>query len=329
MQPVKPRPMNSSNWPWNTHQNLRFDRFMELALHDPERGYYARRIRGVGRGGDFTTTPMLTPALGKAVAAWAEGAMKASGCRDLVELGPGEGLLAAAVMKHLPWWRRIRTRLHLVERSAPLREKQAARLGGGAVWHDSVESALEACGGKACLYSNEFADAFPVRRFRREESGWSELFLRPAEEWRPCNELPDSSLFEIPHPAGQIVEVAESYRDWLHGWLPRWKAGRMLTIDYGAEAAVLYHRRPRGSLRAYLMQQRIEGPGIYENPGRQDLTADVNFSDLERWSAPWAMTVGLVSQREFLSPFAGPEDAALMDEHGAGGAFQVLEQQPR
>lgn len=300
---------------------------MELALHDPERGYYARRIRGVGRGGDFTTTPMLTPALGKAVAAWAADSLKASGCRDLIELGPGEGLLAAAVIKELPWWRRIRTRLHLVERSLPLREKQAARLGKHAVWHDSVESALEACGGNACLYSNEFADAFPVRRLRREAEGWSELYLTPSEEWRPCDGLPDSTLFELSYPVGQIVEVAESYRDWLHGWLPRWKAGRMLTIDYGAEAEALYVRRPRGSLRAYLMQQRIEGPGIYENPGRQDLTADVNFTDLRRWSAPWAETLRLISQRDFLRPFAGPEDAAVMDEHGAGGAFRVLEQQ--
>jgi SAM-dependent MidA family methyltransferase len=244
----------------------------------------------------------------------------------LIELGPGEGVLAAAVMKQLPWWPRMRTRLHLVERSAPLREKQAALLGRRAVWHDSVESALEACGGKACLYSNEFADAFPVRRFRREADGWSELFLRPAEDWQTCDGLPDSSLFEIPYPAGQMIEVAESYRDWLRGWLPRWKTGRMLTIDYGAEAGTLYHRRPRGSLRAYLMQQRIEGPGIYENPGRQDLTADVNFTDLERWSAPWAETLRLESQREFLRSFAGPEDAAVMDEHGAGGAFRVLEQ---
>lgn len=299
---------------------------MALALHDPERGYYARRIRAVGRGGDFTTTPMLSPALGRAVAAWAADALAASGCRDLIELGPGEGLLAASVLEHLPWWRRLRTRLHLVERSAPLREKQAARLGNRAVWHDSVESALDACGGKACLYSNEFADAFSVRRFRREADGWSELFLSPAEEWCRCDALPDSSLFELPHPVGQIIEVAESYRDWLHGWLPFWKAGRLLTIDYGAAAADLYHRRPHGSLRAYFMQQRIEGPGVYEHPGRQDLTADVNFTDLQRWSAPHATTLRLIPQRDFLLPFASPADAALMDGHGAGGAFLVLEQ---
>jgi len=325
-QGVKPRPMKSSHWPWNAQESLRFDRFMALALHDPERGYYARRIRAVGRGGDFTTTPMLSPALGKAIAAWAAEALAATGCRDLIELGPGEGRLAAAVLAHLPWWRRLRVRLHLVESSAPLREKQAALLGGRAVWHDSVESALAACGGKACLYSNEFADAFPVRRFRREPDGWSELFVGPAEDWRPCEAPPDSSLFEVPHPVGQIIEVAESYHDWLRGWLPQWRAGRMLTVDYGAEAADLYHRRPRGSLRAYFMQQRIEGPGVYEHPGRQDLTADVNFSDLQRWSAPHATPLRLIPQRDFLLPFAAPADADLLDEHGAGGAFLVLEQ---
>jgi len=319
--------MKSGDWPWLAHAPLRFDRFMELALHDPERGYYARRIRGVGKGGDFTTTPMLTPALGKAVAAWAKSALKESGCRDLIELGPGEGVLAESVTKAFPWW--SKPQLHLVEKSVPLREKQAARLGKRVTWHDTIESALDACRGKACIYSNEFADAFPVRRFRREESGWSELFLDPQEVWQPCDALPESSVFSLSFSPGQIVEVAEPYHDWLRGWLSKWRAGRMLTIDYGTPVDTLYHRRPRGTVRAYFMQQRLEGPAIYQNPGRQDLTADVNFTDLQAWSAPQANTVKLMTQREFLLPHvdsANPADAHAADANGAGSAFMVLEQ---
>jgi SAM-dependent MidA family methyltransferase len=319
--------MKPGDWPWQAHGPLRFDRFMDLALHDPERGYYARRIRGVGKGGDFTTTPMLTPALGKAVAAWAKAALKESGCRDLIELGPGEGVLAESVMNAFPWWKK--PRLHLVERSVPLREKQAARLGKRVRWHDTIESALEACGGKACVYSNEFADAFPVRRFRREESGWSELFLEPQESWRPCDDQPESSVFALSFSPGQIVEVAEAYGDWLRGWLPRWNAGRMLTIDYGAQAGDLYFRRPRGTVRAYFRQQRLEGPAIYQNPGRQDLTADVNFTDLQRWAEPFADTRALLFQAEFLMHHMNandPADAHAVDIDGAGEAFLVLEQ---
>lgn len=321
--------MNSPIWPWQAGESLRFDRFMELALHDPQRGYYARRIRGVGQSGDFTTTAMLTPALGKAVGTWAAAALRETGCRDLIELGPGEGQLARAVLTALPWLQRWRIRLHLVERSQPLREKQQALLGTRVHWHESIEAALAVCAGRACIHSNEFADAFPVRRFRRENDGWSELYLGPGEEWRSCHNLPDSSAFEVPYPPGQIIEVAEAYHHWLAGLTETWKAGRMLTIDYGAPAESLYHRRPRGTLRAYLLQQRLEGPAIYENPGRQDLTADVNFTDLQRWTAPALETVSLLTQREFLLPHADPAQAAdahAIEPEGAGSAFLVLDQ---
>ena len=223
----------------------------------------------------------------------------------------------------------MRVRLHLVERSQPLREKQQALLGNRVHWHDSVEDALAACSGRACIYSNEFADAFPVRRFRREDDGWSELYLTPAEDWRRCDTLPDSTVFDCPHPPGQIAEVNEAYHHWLAGLLPAWQAGRMLTIDYGSVVESLYQRRPRGTLRAYLFQQRLEGPAIYENPGRQDLTADVNFSDLLRWTAPGLETVSLHSQRDFLLPHADPAaaaDAHAIDPGGAGSAFLVLDQ---
>jgi SAM-dependent MidA family methyltransferase len=192
------------SWPWENDQPLRFDRFMERALHDPERGYYARRIRGVGKSGDFTTAPMLSPSLARAIAAWANRAMAETGCRDLIEAGPGEGKLAAEVLRALPFARRWRTRLHLVERSEPLRAKQQALLGRKARWHETLEAALEACGGRACIFSNELIDAFSVRRFRREDEGWSELFLSPGdpptEVWQAATGLPSSVQFSRIRP---------------------------------------------------------------------------------------------------------------------------------
>lgn len=312
---------------------LRFDRFMDRALHDPETGYYARQITGVGRGGDFTTAPTLSGVTGKAVAAWAAAAMKACGTFHLIEIGPGEGKLAAAVLEHLPWLTRLRTKLHLVETSRPLEEIQRKLLGNRATWHRTPAEALRACGGKAVIFSNELVDAFPVRCFQKTESGWKELAVRPGppveEVLLEVDDLPISSSFAVGHPLGQRVEVHESYHQWLAEWLPLWKAGRMLTIDYGAEAADLYHRRPKGSLRAYLMQQRLEGLAIYGNPGRQDLTADVNFTDLRDRGREWSTESTLRTFGEFLGPFldpANPADAYLADPSGPGGAFLVLDQ---
>jgi SAM-dependent MidA family methyltransferase len=314
---------------------VRFDEFMARALHDPEHGYYARRISGIGPRGDFTTAPMLSAATARAVARWAALALRDSGCRDLIEMGPGDGTLAAAVLSHLPWRLRWRVRLHLVETSAPLRERQRALLGRRARWHATPADALAACAGRAVLFANELVDAFPVRRFQNTPEGWRELALdfdqpgQVRELLLPPGPLPPSASFQQAHAVGQWIEVHDSYRQWLAEWLPVWRAGRLLMIDYGSTADRLYHRRPHGSLRAYLLHQRLEGPAVYAHPGRQDLTADVNFTDLLDWSRPWTTAATLRPFREFIAATADPKapaDQALLAEHGAGDAFLVLEQ---
>ena len=286
---------------------------------------------------DFTTAPMLSDSLARAIGAWAGRALRESGCRDLIEIGPGEGTLAAGVLRNLPWHVRWRTRLHLVETSGPLAERQRELLGKRARWHETMEDALDACGGKAVIWSNELVDAFPVRRFQKTPEGWREMAVqrdsggKVVESLISPAPLPDSSVFSEEHPQGQCLEVHDSYRRYLTGWLPKWRSGRMLTIDYGAEAEGLYHRRPRGTVRGYLLQQRVEGMGIYENPGRQDLTADVNFTDLRDWARAWVGMGSVCTFREFLNrwnPGAGESDPTLVEEDGAGEAFLVLEQGP-
>lgn len=309
---------------------------MARALHDPDHGYYARRITAVGQRGDFTTAPMLSDAPARAIAIWASLAMREFGCWNLIEIGPGEGRLAAGVLKFLPWHVRWKTRLHLVETSVPLAERQQKLLGRRATWHRSMEGALTACGGNAVIFSNELVDAFSVRRFKKTPAGWQELAIKfnpqgqALEFLLPIGPLPDSSGFLKSHPGGQWIEVHDSYRRELTQWMPAWKSGRMLTIDYGATAENLYHRRTHGTLRAYLFQQRLEGPAIYQNPGRQDLTADVNFTDLQNWSQPWISKQTLMTFREFLQgtlDLRRSHDLNLSDDQGAGSAFLVLDQQ--
>ena len=307
---------------------------MERALHDPEHGYYSRRIRGVGRRGDFSTTPTLSPVLGKAVAAWAVAAMRRTGTRNLSELGPGSGELAATVWQHLPVLRRMQTRMHLVEISEPLRKEQADRLKGRAQWHESLEAALDSCGGEACIYSNEFFDAFPVRRFRRRADGWEEQWVRGAESaWFPATDLPDSTIFDHDWQDGQIVEVHESVHDWMSAVLPAWRKGRMLTIDYGSESPPdLYHRRPGGTLRGYFHHQLVEGEELLQRVGLQDLTADICFSDLQRWAGDQVVTVNCVPQSKLLSPHAegtSEADRFLSGPQGAGAAFLCMDQERR
>jgi SAM-dependent MidA family methyltransferase len=225
-----------------------------------------------------------------------------------------------------------------VETSAPLVAQQRSRLsrfGERIRWHADVADALRACGGEADIFSNELVDAFPAISLRWDSSRgvWDEAMVKAdgMEAWRPS----DFSC-EWQAADGQRIERHPSYQRWLAAWAPEWKAGRMLTIDYGGTFPGMYWRKPAGTLRAYFSQQRLDGPGeFFQRAGYQDLTSDVNFSDLMRWGQELGLGEGhLRSQREFLigalpklevRAQRDPALAFLLDPDGAGSAFQVLE----
>ena len=156
-----------------------FRRFMEAALYDPEFGYYTRQIRTVGARGDFSTSATLSPRLARAIASWvAEEAD--GGCRHLIEIGPGSGVLHRALRQALGWRGRWHLRSHLVERSPVLRAEQQRELGGPGrrvAWHETPEEALAAAGEAALIFSNELVDAFPVTLFEHRDGVWQEVWL--------------------------------------------------------------------------------------------------------------------------------------------------------
>lgn len=336
---------------------LRFADWMGRALHDPVTGYYARQVKTVGRQGDFSTSATTGDVLGEAITQWLGQEMSQhAGIRTVIEVGGGDGSLSAAVRRSLGWWKRCRLRWCMVESSAPLRARQQAALGWGTVhWYNDVAAALDACGGRALIFHNELLDAFPVSLLQWDAAGerWQELWIRseaghwredllPAEltseQQRMHGALAPEAWGTVPLREGQRLELGTAGLDWLAGWAPHWKAGAMLTLDYGDRFPQLYHRQSRGTVRAYFMHQRLTGGQVYENMGRQDITADVNFTDVIAVGDALGWTAQpLVTQREFLfqhvrglEATAGLDPAAafLVDEHGAGTAFKALVQRP-
>lgn len=317
------------------------ERFLREALYHPEFGYYARHIRTVGRRGDFATSASLGEALGTALARWISLHRLPGG--HVIEAGAGTGELARTTLRRLGPLRRLGLTYHIVETSPVLREEQRRALTPWRFmpavmrvrWHDSMTDALAACDGRALIFSNELIDAFPCRLFERTADGWTEVGVRiedgRVQECAVPRELPPSSAFSAEAAVGDRVEVHVSAAEWFASWAGAVREARLLTIDYGDTMPALYRRRPRGSLRAYFHHQRFEGAEIYHRFGRQDLTADVNFTDLQTWTerCGWH-TVALTTQAEFLAAHgrvrAGLHDAQLADHTGAGGAFKVLEQ---
>jgi SAM-dependent MidA family methyltransferase len=324
-------------------------RWMEEALYDPDCGYYTSRITTVGARGDFSTTATITPWLGKALWKWIDEELAGHGdaVRDVIEIGAGDGSLMASVLRARGWsWRTRKLRFHVVERSAVLEKRQRSRLAGKSItWHRCMREALAACAGRALVLSNEVIDAFPVVQLCWSGEQWMELCLDtshnpPVEHLRPAlqrltrEDLPDVATWPRPPRAGHRVELHLPCRDWLASWLPQLRTGSLLTIDYGAEFPDLPCGRPGGTLRGYLLHQRIEGPDLYLNKGRQDLTSDVNFSDLQRWGEQLGLVnLPLETQRDFvlrmlpgLGSSRDPAVRVVTHPEGAGTAFKVLRQ---
>ena len=337
---------------------LPFRQWMQDALFDPDSGYYTKHVRTVGGRGDFATSATTGSLLGEAIAGWLKKESSAlPEVRAVIEVGGGDGSLSRQVRRSLGWWRRRKLRWHMVEASPVLRSQQEARVGrSAAVWHDSMKQALGAADGSAFIFHNELVDAFPVTllQWNDQDQSWREVWVlpKPGGAWTEEPRETQLTLHDLqshgtllpqqwpPHALkdGQRVELHTSYRDWLQSWAPDWREGAMLTLDYGEAFPEVYRRRPRGTLRAYFMHQRLAGAEIYERMGRQDLTADVNFSDLRHWGEElgWRRTT-LETQAAFLQRHVtdatarAVQDAAarfLLDGAGAGSAFKVLTQRP-
>jgi SAM-dependent MidA family methyltransferase len=304
---------------------------MQRALFDPERGYYTRHIRTVGRVGDFSTSATLSSSLGHAIADWLKTESRLQPqVRHIIEIGAGDGSLIQTAHKALGWWARRRFTFHIVETSPVLRQVQQKKLRSKATWHSDLQSALASAQGHAFIYHNELLDAFPATlvQWSAPERRWLEVWV--PEQLHP-HELDASHYSALRHTAfadRQRCELHPSVRGWLHQWTPHWKRGAMLTIDYGDEFPQLYHRRPHGTLRAYLLHQRLTGTDIYASPGRQDITADINFTDYTTWLRD--LGFAQVSQQtlaEFLQARSAP--AQLADPEGAGTAFKCFVHRPQ
>ncbi|MEM1444221.1 MAG: SAM-dependent methyltransferase, partial [Verrucomicrobiota bacterium] len=185
------------------------------------------------------------------------------------------------------------------------------------------------------VFSNELVDAFPAKwlRWSEMEKCWLEVFVKfdresgVGEVLRPLPKgFPDyqfSALGLKDPPSDQRVEIQPLFQRWLGNLAENLFQGSILTIDYGGRPTEIYARRPGGSLRGYYRQERVEGAGIYQRFGKQDLTVDVNFEDLISWGEDFDLeTVSEESQSSFLCRYG--EGSDLMAQDGPGEAFRVL-----
>lgn len=291
---------------------LSFASFMEEALYHPEHGYYTCGRPAGAR--DFRTSPQVHPVFGALLARQGRQMHRLLGepaTFRWVEIGPGDGSLAAALIVCLDDWPSAWS-YHLVETSPALRRAQEERLGAlpaslRARIHWSDAEALSRRPADGLVLSNEFFDALPVHRVRRTaaglrevrvtatpDAGFHELLVEASPELRRALER-----YGAPMPEGSTAEIGLAALAWVDRIAGMLRRGYAVTIDYGDRAEGLFLGRPAGTVMAY--RGHRPSPDPYRQVGEQDLTAHVNFTALiRRGEAAGLVAAPLRSQTEFL-----------------------------
>jgi SAM-dependent MidA family methyltransferase len=289
-----------------------FARFMELALYDPAGGYYRSPEARPGRGGDFLTAPELHPIFCEMLARAVVQAWDGLGRPDqfvVREHGAGDGALAASMLTALratPLGGLVRYQAVEIDgrRLARLRDRLDA---------EGLVDRLEPVSDRpfdGVVLANEVLDALPVQRVRRRGDALRELAVDVGDdgsfvevEIEPTTPTLAARLASeaIDLVDGQTAEVCLALDAWIADAAARLRRGLLLLIDYGAPAADLYDpvRRRDGTLRTYVRHQVHADP--YRFVGRQDMTAHVDVSAVERAArAAGLATIGITTQAEAL-----------------------------
>lgn len=259
-----------------------FAQFMELALYDPEFGYYQQSRKRVGYGPDtdFFTASTSGEIFGELIVSAIEQLMSDAQLADytFIEIGTeSDGGILHGV-KH------------------PFKESRTLPLG----------SALD-LSGPCIVFSNELFDAQPCRRFVGRAGRWHELgvavengglvektLTAPAEDPFLPEVASEGYVLDAPRAAVSLLEQIA-----LQPW-----HGLFVACDYGKSWDELTTATPRGTTRAYFRHKQSND--LLAQPGQQDLTCHVCWDWLE---------AALTKQR-FRQPTTETQEAFLV--HHAG-----------
>ena len=307
---------------------ISFERFMDMALYEPGLGYYSAGATKFGAAGDFVTAPGVSGLFGRALARQVAEVLAAAAGDVVLELGAGDGRLAADVLAGLREQSALPERYLILEVSASLKERQrktlercAPDLMDRVQWLDVPPT--EPFDG--AIIANEVVDALPVRRFVRRTAEPREqgvVWAGDGFDWCEYSASADLAAAVNAIEAERGAPLADGYESevlvrlepWIAGICAGLRRGAALFIDYGYPRAEFYHPERRAGTLVCQYRHRAH-PNPFVLPGLQDITAFVDFTALAEAGLAAGLEVsGYTTQAHFLMGCGLPsmlEDAAL------------------
>ena len=253
---------------------MSFAQFMDLALYDPQVGYYRRKRDrvGYGAGTDFFTASTSGPIFGELVCAACVQLLDGHEPGDFtfVEIGaePAQGVLTGV--------------------AHPFGAARTVRIG--------EPMALM---GKCVVFANELFDAQPFHRFVFRSDVWRELGVALRGGALVEVELPASTEAPLPAaaPEGYVIDTPLAASGLAEEITAQPWTGLLVACDYGKSWRELTEAMPSGTARAYY--RHSQSNDLLARPGEQDLTCHVC----------WDWLVDVLARHGFKAPEVESQEA--------------------
>ena len=284
-----------------------FSRYMELALYQPQYGYYSGGAHKIGSGGDFVTAPVLTPLFARTLARQIEALLPQTG-GTVYEFGAGTGALAAELLNSLSGSLK---RYCIIEVSPNLAQRQREHIAAHAPEHAAKVSHLSALPESfdGVIIGNEVLDAMPIERIVQSADGSLKRgfvaidgagFAHTERELAADSPLTAAARQYFPPALPYSSELHPAQHAFVRTLAQKLERGAMIWIDYGFDAAQYYHpQRDDGTLIGHYRHHTVHDPFFL--PGLTDLTAHVNFTDIAEAGCSTGLDlIGYANQAAFL-----------------------------
>ncbi len=316
---------------------ISFSEFMQVALYEPQLGYYQNNLEKFGSQGDFVTAPEISKFFAGCLAQslteiltdglkYSESTGKESTTeQSIMEIGAGSGRLAVDLLTALAASSRLPANYYILEPSATLQSQQSELLAKELPeYFEKIQWLVELPQSfEGVIIANEVIDALPFDRIIKQTESWyrlnvsysndrfSEILGHPLPESMLPKYLSDNENY----PVGYKTEIRPIAKGWISALASCLSSGAIILADYGYPEHELYHaQRAAGSLKCFINHHQHDDP--FQHIGLQDITAHVDFTDIAYSAYENGMEIsGFTTQAGFLLENGITESAGSHEQH--------------
>jgi SAM-dependent MidA family methyltransferase len=337
--------------------NIDFATYMHDALYTPKLGYYTGISTKIGEKGDFITAPEISPLFSETISQQLSQIIKATPDAVILEIGAGSGKMAANILKTLKKEKNLPKAYWILEPSSDLQARQLETIQNTQpelISHIKWLNQLPTEKFNGVIICNEVIDAMPVHAIKLTQKGpielgvtidahgqkftWCELknINSKIKDFIKDNKTLNQRLSEIKdknknkendNNSEFYTEINIALKPWLKDITKNLNIGAAIFLDYGESEKYIYSPdKNQGSLRCFYQHRVHNNPFVY--PGLQDITADVNFTQLATYAYDLGFDIsGYCTQAMFLAG-CGITDrlAAHMNELSDTGILRLNNQ---